>query len=230
MRLCKLFLALGVVALVSTPVFAQGRGGFGRGGGSIGTLAQNKSVQEELKLDKDAVTKVDEALKKVNEDLKDDVAKIRDRNASQEDRAAARKKVGEAQEKALKSALSEKQFARLVQIQLQQRGLAIFEDEKVQKTLKLSDEQKTKIKEINDALTKERSELFPQGQRPAADAVTKFQGLRKDAMSNAIKALDDGQKKALKELTGEPFEVKFDRQGTGRGGRGNGGQKPRTDF
>ena len=82
MRLCKFVLAVGVIALISTPVMAQGRGrgGFGRGG--IGTLAINKSVQEELKVKDDAKTKIDDAVKKVREDNKDDLAKLRDQNTS----------------------------------------------------------------------------------------------------------------------------------------------------
>src|SRR5207249_1628746 len=69
MRLCKLVLAVGILALLSTPALAQ-RGG-GRGGLGLGGLIGNKSVQEELKLDKETVTKAQDALKKVNEDNKD---------------------------------------------------------------------------------------------------------------------------------------------------------------
>jgi Spy/CpxP family protein refolding chaperone len=231
MRLCKMILALGVAALMCAPALAQqgrGRGGFG--GGGIGTLAQNKSVQEELKLDKDAVTKVEDALKKVNEDLKDDVAKLRDRNTSREDRQAINKKVNEAQEKALKGVLSDKQLARLEQIRRQQQGLRVFQDEEVAKTLKLTDDQKTKIKEIGDTLQKDITDLNPGGgggRRGNPENLQKIQTMRKDAMSNATKTLDDAQKKSLKELLGEPFEVKFDRGAGGRRGQPN---KPRTDF
>jgi len=48
-------------------------------------------------------------------------------------------------------------------------------------------------------------------------------------MSNAQKTLTDNQKKTYKDLTGEPFEVKFDRQGGRQGGKPGGG-KPRSDF
>src|SRR6516162_3213647 len=122
MRLCKFVLALGLVALVCSPALAQGRrggGGMGGFGTSLATLAQNKSVQDELKMDKDQVTKADEALKKLREDLKDDYAKLGfggrrgggggGNNISQEERAAARKKTGEAEEKALKDVLKSDQ-------------------------------------------------------------------------------------------------------------------------
>jgi len=226
MRLWKAVVALGIVALVTAPVLAQGRGRGGFGPQRIDQLATNKSVQDELKIDKDQATKVEETLKKVRDDLKDDYAKLGGRGggnqATPEERAAATKKVNEAVEKALKDVLKDDQQKRLAQIYHQQQGLAMFQDESVQKALKLTDEQKSKIKEINDDLNKQRAELFPQGQKPEADAITKFTNLRKEALSNATKALDDGQKKTLKELTGEPFEIKFE-----RGGKPN---KPQTDF
>src|SRR5439155_11942589 len=78
MRIGRLVLALGVVALLTTPALAQrGRGMGGRGGGAdLGTLAQNKSVQEELKVNEDQTKKITEALTKLREDLKDDYAKL----------------------------------------------------------------------------------------------------------------------------------------------------------
>ena len=195
MRLCKVVLALGVAALVCSPALAQGRrggGGFGPGGGGLGMLVQNKSVQEELKLDKDVVTKAEDALKKVREDLKDDYAKLGGgrrggggTNVTPEERAAARKKVSEAEDKALTDVLKSDQMKRLHQIRIQQQGLAAFQDEKVQKALNLTDDQKSKIKTISDDLQKETRELFQGGggggRNP--EAMAKIQGLRKDAMT-----------------------------------------------
>jgi Spy/CpxP family protein refolding chaperone len=224
MRLCKVLLALGIVALVCAPALAQGRRGGGGQGGGFGMLVANKSVQDELKIDKDQATKAEDALKKVREELKDDYAKLGGRrgggnNVSDEERTAARKKTSEAEEKALGDVLKPDQLKRLHQIRRQQEGVAMFTNADVEKALKLTDDQKTKLKAINDDYAKERRELFAGG-KPGPDAQAKMQALRKDAMSNATKALTDDQKKTLKDLTGEPFEIKFDRQGG----------KPRTDF
>jgi hypothetical protein len=235
MRLCKVLLAVGIIALVATPALAQrGRGGFGFGGlNRFDQLVANKSVQDELKMDKDQVTKSDEAIKKLRDgDLKDEFAKVTPGRRgggggtppTPEERAAASKKVNEAVEKALKDVLKDDQMKRLGQIRFQQMGLALFTDEDAQKALKLTDEQKTKIKAINEDLAKERRELFPQGQKPADDAFTKLQSLTKEAEANAAKALTDDQKKTLKEMKGEAFEIKIERRGGGQPG------KPRTDF
>jgi hypothetical protein len=247
MRLCKVILTLGVVALLCAPAVAQqpggrGRGGFG-GGANLATLAQNKSVQEELKINEDGAKKVKEALDKVNEDLKDDVAKLRGgrgggggNNVTPEERAAARKKVGEAQEKALKGVLTDQQMTRLGQIRHQQEGMAIFTNEDSAKALKLTDDQKDKIKAINEKLTADRRELFGGGGGGGGgrgrgaispENQQKLQALNKDAMSSATKTLTDDQKKTLDDMLGKPFDYKPD--AGGRGGRGQPG-KPRTDF
>jgi hypothetical protein len=225
MRVGKLVLAFGALALLAVPALAQPGRGFGRGMGAAGLL-QNKSVQEELKLEKDQVTKIDDALKKVRDDHKDDLDKLRDPGTSQEDRAAILKKVSEANEKALKGILNEKQETRLHQILHQQQGVAMFVDEAVQKKLNLTAEQKDKLKTINEDMTKDIRELFSGG-KPGPDTITKIQGIRKEAMTNAQKVLDDKQKKEVKEMLGEPFEIKFE----GRGGKPGGDKPPaRTDF
>jgi Spy/CpxP family protein refolding chaperone len=226
MRLCKMALVLGVVALMASPALAQpgrGRGGFGFGGAA---LVRVEKVQKDLKLDKDEVKKVTDALDKAREDNRDEFAKLRD--ASPEERTAILKKINEANDKALKGVLSEKQLARLKQIERQVAGISMFQQEDVQKALKLSDEQKTKVKEITDDLQKETQELFQGGFNQ--EALAKMQTLRKDALANALKVLKDDQKKELKELTGEPLELKPEDLFQGRGGRGGKPNKPRTDF
>jgi Spy/CpxP family protein refolding chaperone len=224
MRLCKFALTLGVIALVCSPALAQrGRGGFGRGG--IGTLAQNKSVQEELKVKEDTATKIKDAITKVQEDNKDDLAKLRDQNTSREDRQAIGKKLNEAYTKSLKDILDTDQMKRLNQIVLQQEGLRVFQNESVQSALKMTDDQKTKIKGIADDLQKETAALRPAGGgRPSADDIAKGAALRKEAMTKAKDTLTGDQKKAFDDLLGKPFEVKFE------GGRGGRGGKPRTNF
>lgn len=204
MRLCKLALVFGVVALMASPAFAQPGRGFGGGP----RLLQNKSVQEELKLDKEQIDKVKDAFDKVDKDFADDIKKLRDRDTKPEERAEISKKVDEARTKGIKGVLNEKQEKRFHQILHQQQGVAMFQDEEVQKTLKLKDDQKKEIKTINDDLQKDVRELFQGGF--SAETRKKMEGLRKEAMDKALKVLDKDQQKAAKELTGEPFEIKFE--------------------
>jgi Spy/CpxP family protein refolding chaperone len=236
MRLLRLALVLGVAALLASPALAQpGRGGFGMfGGGGPAGLLRIEKVQKDIGLEKEKGDKIRESLTKLRqEDLKDEYDKQGFRSqASDEEKAAARKKTQAAEEKVLKENLSEKQLTRLHQIQRQTQGVDIFQSEDVQTALKLTDKQKDQIKEINTDLRKEIGELFQPGQKPSADSFTKMQSLRKDALASAVKVLDASQKAQLKELTGEPLELKPEDFFGARGGKPGGGKpdKPRTDF
>ena len=60
--------------------------------------------------------------------------------------------------------------------------------------------------------------------------MAKMQTVRKDALTNAMKVLNDDQKKQIKEMTGEPLDLKpedFPARGGKPGGKPD---KPRTDF
>jgi Spy/CpxP family protein refolding chaperone len=208
--LCKVSLALGLAVLVASPAMAQGGPG-GRGGG-LGMLLTNKSVQEELKLDKAQEEKLTAAFEKFREDNKDDFAKLRDRNTSREDREAVMKKVGEGSKKIAADVLKPEQMKRLKQIQVQQEGVRAFANPEVEKDLKLTDKQKDELKTIAEDLQKQQREIFQNAGGNREEARKKMTDLRKEKMDAALKVLTDEQKKTYKELTGAPFEVKFEQR------------------
>jgi Spy/CpxP family protein refolding chaperone len=237
MRLGKLTIGLAAASLFAVATLAQGPGsppgGFGGfGGGLANMIGQNKQLQDEFKMDKEQVDKLTAALTKARDDMKDDLAKLRDRNTSQDDRAEIMKKFNEANAKAVESVLKPEQAKRLHQIENQQAGLGMFTKADVQKTLNLSDAQKDNIKEISENLQKEMRELGgpggfggPGGGRGGnpAEFAKKRQGLQKEAMDNVLKGLNDDQKAAVKDLTGAPFELRFEGFGFGGGAFGPGG-------
>jgi Spy/CpxP family protein refolding chaperone len=224
MRLCKLALALGVAALLASPALAQRGGRGGPFGGGAQLLENNKSVQEELKMDKDQIDKVKEALAKVREDHKDDIAKLRDRDTPMEERMEIGRKIGEANTKAIAGILKPEQEKRWKQMQHQMQGVGMFNDAEVQKTLSLTDDQKDKIKTINEDLQKERRELFQGGAGGDFQEMRKkMEAMNKEAMNKAKSVLTADQKKTLDNLTGKPFELKMEfppRRGGGAGGAG----------
>ena len=229
----------------------QRGGGFGFGGGGLtAMIGQSKQLQDELKMDQAQVEKVTEALAKVREDMRDETAKLRDRETSREDREAITKKLSEANTKALNAVLKPEQTKRLKQIENQRAGVAMFAKDDVRAALKLTDEQKEKIKAIDEDLQKDLRALAPGGQggqpgqrgqrgqrgqggqggRPGGgfggfdpEVQKKRQGLQKEAMTGVTKLLNDEQKAGLKELTGDPFELRF--EGRAGGGR-EGGRRP----
>ena len=220
--ICQILFALGLTALVASPALAQGgRGGGGRGG--LGQLLGNDSVLKELKIEKEQADKVKEAVQKVRDDNKDDIAKLQDQNTSREDRAEISKKLNTAYEKAVADILNADQKKRLKQIVMQQQGVRAFADADVVKALSLTDDQKSKIKDISDDLNKQMQDLRGGGGGGGRGNFQKIQEATKKAMDDINGTLTDDQKKALKELMGETFQL----QGGGRG-RGPGTTPPRT--
>jgi Spy/CpxP family protein refolding chaperone len=223
MRLVKLALVLGIIVLLVGPALAQPPGGgFGRGmgGGALGgaMLLMNKGVQDELKMDKEQIEKVGDVTKKFREDHQEDFEKLRDRDLPQEERQNITKKLAEAGTKAMNEILKPDQAKRLRQIQRQQMGVGLFNEEEVQKELKLNDDQKEKIKTIADESRKEARDVLQEGF--GAETMKKLQGIRKEAMAGAIKVLTPEQQETLKGITGKPFELRMDF-------KPGGGRKPR---
>jgi len=188
--------AVAVALFLGAPALAQFRGGGGGG------LAGNASVQKELKLTDEQTEKVKSALKDVFSGLKDSLP---GKDATPEQRAEFTKKMSDATNKALAGILKPEQLKRLRQIELQQSGPT---DADCQKELGLSDEQKTKIKEIGDKFRSDMRDLVTGGN--FQDAREKITKLRKESLDKEVAVLTDTQKKKWKEMTGEPFEVKFE--------------------
>jgi Spy/CpxP family protein refolding chaperone len=235
--LCKVALTLALVVLIVSPALAQrqqrgqrgqrGQGGFfqGRGGfgGGAAALLQNEGVQKELKMDQAQIEKAQKITQDVRAKFRDDFTKLQD--VPQEQRfqkmQELNQKISDETMKALKDVLKDEQVKRLNQIQLQQRGIDAFTDSEVQTALKLTGEQKDKIKTITDDFRRDQREIF-QGARGGnfQEAQQKTAALRKETLEKVTSLLNADQKKAWKDLTGEPFEVRF-QFGRGRGRGGN---------
>jgi hypothetical protein len=121
------------------------------------------------------------------------------------------KKVEEAIQKALASSLEPDQMKRLNQITLQLRGARAFTDAKIADELKLSSEQKTKIKDAIEASEKEMAELRKGG--GGREAFQKIAALRKETFEKVTGVLSADQKKQWEAMTGPEFRM----QGPGLG-------------
>jgi hypothetical protein len=223
----RIALTLGLVVALAGSASAQRQGGQGRGGfggGGIGFLISNEAVQKELKMDKDQADKAAEAVKKVRDAHMDDFAKLRD--VAQEERRTKMqeltKTVNAETEKAVAEVLKPEQLARLKQIELQRAGFAAYTRPEVESALKLTGDQKEKIKTISEDANKQLAELRPMGRGqgggaggagrgPGGQNFEKMTAVRKEATEKIVAVLTDDQKKSWKEMTGTPFEVPFNR-------------------
>ena len=238
--LAAAFLFAGAVAAQQPPGGGRAFGGGGMGGlgGLSGMLRFSKPLQDELKMDKEQVDKLTESMSKITEDLRDTFAKLRD--ATPEERTEIMKKMAEANNKAVESVLKPDQVKRLHQIENQQAGVGMYVKADVQKSLKITDDQKSKIESINSQLQKDLRELSPRGGgfgggagggfgRQDPQVAKKREALQKEATEKIMDVLDDTQRGLVKDLTGEPFDTRnlfagaFGGGGGGFGGPGGGG-------
>jgi hypothetical protein len=194
-------------------------GGFG-GGAGLTTLMVNKSVLEEIKATDEQKEKLakwaPEAQTKQREAMQEffgggggqpDFAKIQEANA----------KIAKEQLEEVSKVLKEEQVKRVKQIQVQIQSVNAFRQKEVQDALKLTDEQKETIREIQMSLGQEMRELGGfggggGGGRPSPEAMAertkKVNELNKKFLEKIVAQLKDDQKKAWEDLNGKPFEYK----------------------
>jgi hypothetical protein len=204
---------LSLVALIASPAFAQGGRGFGMGGGGLGNLIGNESVQKELKLDDQQVEKAKDLAEKAREKGREVREQLQ--GLEGEERATKMREITkEANETAMKAFgdfLKPEQIARLKQISYQQQGARAFSDAEVAKKLNLTDGQKTDIQAIVQESMEGMRGLFSQdqSQEERAAAMKKMTELRKETLDKAAAKLNDEQQKTWKELLGAPFDVVY---------------------
>jgi Spy/CpxP family protein refolding chaperone len=211
----KWVLALVVAGLLAAPALAQRGGGFG---GGPGMLLTNKGVQKELKLSDEQIAKVEEYSKKTRAKMQE---VFKEAAGDREKMQAAFKELAQETDKFIKDNLNPEQAKRLTQIQRQQMGVGAFRDEAVITALKLTDEQKDDIKKLGDDLQAQVRELFQgvdfQDREKMQELRKKSQSIQKEALEKVTKMLSADQKKAWKDLLGEPFTVQFEGPPPGAG-------------
>jgi hypothetical protein len=210
--LFRTMLGLSLAALLASPALAQGRGGFGRGGGgNLGTLLGNASVQKELKLDDSQVEKAKELAEKTSEKMREVRETLQGLEAEERrtKQAEITKEMNESALKAVGAFLKPEQVTRLKQISYQQRGLQALTDSEIAKKLNLTDTQKSDIQAISQETMESMRGLYSQDQSPEerAEAMKKMTEARKAGLTKAEAKLNDEQQKTWKEMLGAPFTI-----------------------
>ena len=230
----RTMLALVLTAAMVAPLYAQraqrGQGGRGGARGMFGAqsgamLLASEDVQKDLKLTDEQKEKYKAFSTKQQEAMRElfSGGERPDREKMQE----IMKKNQEESAKFVKDTLTADQGKRLKQIGYQVGGVNVFASEDVQKELKLSDEQKEKIKGIMDQMRKDMADIRggAGGGRPmqlTPEQQKKAEALRKEATEKVQEVLTSDQKKTWETMVGPKFEGKIQRPGAGRR-RGAGG-------
>lgn len=200
----------GLVKVLLTASLTLGLTGFALGqrqgpgfNNGPGRLIADPGVQKELKLTNPQLGRIRVALARVMQAHREDLAKLRD--ASLVERMQIMRVVGEDSRKAIGGILDAKQMKRFKQILWQQGGVRVLLDPEVQKELKITEDQREKLREVAQGALKQLQELFQGGN--AQGAQEGVEKIRKDAQAKAEALLTDEQKKTLKEMKGEPFAL-----------------------
>ena len=226
-RSCAAVLTAALVLVTSVSVMAQPPGGGrgGRGGGPMGFggaafLINMEAVQKELAVtdaQKEKLTKLQEEARGAfrgggnPQDLSDE--ERAKRRAEGEERAKKN-------EESLKAILDEKQYARLNELVIQQAGAMALSRPDVAEKLKLTDEQKTKLRELaQNQGGGGRGGFNPNAtQEERQKAMEEFRARREKLNTDAMAVLTAEQKKTFEDMQGKKFE--FPAFGGGRPGGG----------
>lgn len=243
MRAIRWITAATLVASIVIVADAQqpqrGRGGFTGGFGGFGgplSLLRNKAVAEDLKITEEQVTKMKDFVKdqetKNQETMKSKTEALKD--APMDERFEKMRKIGAeitaSTYKALESEniLNTVQIKRLKQIEWQVAGARAVNQPEVNDALKLTEDQKTKVK---DALPRFGGRQGGGGGGTPPDAEAREKA-RKEAIEKVQAILTDEQKATWKDLMGAPFDTSKIQPPTFGGGnnpRTKGKAKAKTD-
>ncbi len=221
-------LATAIVGLAVAQPPGGGRGGMQamRGAGGL-MMLRSPDVQKDLKITDEQKTKLEDAVKKETEKRQEQMASMKDGGFDKDKMQAAFKEMAEMADKTIKDILNADQQKRLKQITWQQAGSAAFADKDVESGLKLTDEQKDKIKGINDEMREDVQNIARESQGNREEMQTKIVALRKETMEKAEGVLTADQKKSFSTMLGAKFEGKIE-MGMG-GGQGKGGRTKSKD-
>lgn len=224
MNLKKIVLTLAIVGIVGS-AFAQGggqgrRGGgmfgmMGRGGGGAVQLLQREDVQGELKLTDDQKSKISALQDKQREKMREmftgggggerpDPEKMREIFT----------KAAEEAQKEVDTILNADQKKRLKELGVQRAGNAAVLNPETAKEVGITDEQKAKIKTLQDKQQEASTSIMEKvrnGELDRDQLREKMEANTKIFDEELGKILTDAQKAKLKEMSGKPFTFAADR-------------------
>lgn len=210
--------ALASIAIAQPPPgFGGGFGGGGMFGGGGIRLLGIPEVQKELKMTPEQIeqvkTKGPEVRKAAQEIMQEAGGFQALRDLSEEDRTKLFAKMQDVQVKAVAAILNTDQKKRFHQLELQQAGAQALGRKDVAEALKITDEQKEKLANLQKENGEAMRAIFQSGgnfqdmtEDERAAFRKKMQALQKTASEKAFAVLTAEQTKAWKEMIGEPFK------------------------
>lgn len=223
----KLVAIFSVMALVAGAL-AQGggRGGFGGQRGGFGggplQLLMRDDVKDELKLTSDQTTKVTDLQAKQRENMRDAMQNSGIQfgpDMSDADRkkiADVMAKLNADVQKEVDGILTTEQGKRLKELTVQRAGVGIANNPAFQAELGITDDQKTKLGDLQKKQQAAMMSLFQNQDMSREDRQAAMEKNNKIMTDEIGKILTDDQKKKITEMGGAPFTFKDQPRGGGR--------------
>ena len=212
--LLSVLLLLGVVMVSQTE--AQSRGL--RRGSFLGIIGAEQ-VQKELKLSEEEVEKVKKLAEKMRAEMGEQFGKVReieDQQKRREKMIALSEEFDEKARNAIREIVSDKQIMRVYQIRLQLRGDLFGLNHKwIAGQLKLTDEVKKKLAELDKATQEKVSEAYTairdlsqeERRKKFGEIREKIGKIRAESNEKALGLLTDEQKEQYAKFKGEEFKI-----------------------
>lgn len=189
--------------------------GFSGRRGSLTDLLSLEQVQKELKLNEEQKGKVEQIGKKLRAEMREQYAGLREITDPEKRRAKSAELSDQLDDKTreqLREVISREQLIRLYQIRIQIRGAVYaLSNEYVAGRLKLTDEQKTKVAEIDKSARQKQSKLYAglrdAGQEERTKAFAELRKIRQQGDKEALGLLTAEQKEGLEKIKGEKLEL-----------------------
>jgi DNA-directed RNA polymerase subunit F len=223
-RTLGVFAGAAILALAMAP--AAKAQGFMRGGGGMAALGAltTPEGQKELGLSDEQVGKVQELMQNNQATMRERFQDLQGlgQDEMREKMQSMMKEMSASTKTKLKDILKPEQLKRYDEISLQAMGVDAFSDDEVTGKLKLTDDQKKKLADLQEDTQEEIRSAFQdaQGGGDRQALGRKMREIRDQAREKALTVLTDEQKATWKEMTGKPFQFPM-------GGGPGGGQRRR---
>lgn len=186
--------AASVLVVLTAVAWTQPPAGRFQRGPAAAMLLQQQSVQQELKLSRDQLKKVEELSGKMREKMQDIFA------LEEPERGKKLQALNQENDKTLAAILTPEQAKRLKQIVYQQQGTSALATKDVARAIGLSDEQQKQIADISEDTGRKTRELLRPSTTPDEATRTKMEALRKAGSDKILAVLTDAQKRAWQDL------------------------------
>lgn len=212
------FIAVTAVTVMAVASFAQGGGGGGRGQGRGGFgqmqdpsgafLVNREDVQGEIKLTADQKSKLD-AIRQAQREKMREAFQNGGGGGDREAMMAAMQKMQAENTKETMAVLTDEQKKRLKELAIQRMGNSAITNADLQKELGVTDDQKAKIKELQDKQAAAQRALGEKMQNQEIDMQQMRESMTKNTeiMNTELgKIMTADQKAKLATMGGKPFK------------------------